>query len=90
MSSLTCLDSSCRVLRILLKLWVDARFYVRRDIVSPCEGEVAVCVALIFVKCFVDKHFSDRTDCRKSVSLPLGNLHAFKISAVPFYCISHA
>ena len=65
-------------------------FYIQRDIVSLCEGEVAVCIALIFVKCFVDKQFSDGTDCRKSVSLPSVNLHAFKISAAPFYCISHA
>lgn len=65
-------------------------FYIPRDIVSLCEGEVAVCIALIFVKCFVDKHFLDRADWQKSVSLPSVNLHAFKISAAPFYCVSHA
>lgn len=64
-------------------------FYIQRDIVSLCEGEVAVCIALIFVKSFVDKHFSDRRDCWKSVSLPSVHLHGFKISAAPFYCISH-
>ena len=65
-------------------------FYIQRDIVRLCKGEVAVYIALVFVKCFVDKHFSYSTECRKSVSLPSVNLHAFKISAAPFYCISRA
>lgn len=57
---------------------------------SLCEGAVVGCIALIFVKCFVDKHFLNRTDLCSSVNLcSLGNLHAFTISAAAFNCISH-
>lgn len=64
-------------------------FYIQRAIVRLGEA-VALCIALIFVKCFVDKHFSDRTDCQRSVSLPSVSLHAFKISALLLCYISLA
>lgn len=87
-SNLTFLTSSHGVLCILLELWASARF-----LYTTCHrlGEaVALGIALIFVNRFVDKHFSDRTDCQRSVSLPSVNLHAFKISAPLLCCISLA